>query len=561
MASKRYTTDDTPSLDHEEPQSTPQSIPKRPPRTKTFPKRFKEGIDKTIPGVTTTQPSSPSRTRDSTPQNPPNAETAPRRGKEKVYKSKRSKENVPAPGQASSQAHFTSHHQEQSVPRVSEETPALFEIYNHTSIPRGFSSEPVRLSGEDAIRYKENFEHKAFCPTVYINLAQLKEECNLDLTPWLKQFEPLISIRASYSSSLVKAFYHCLKSDNLLDNDRKLVEERITTTIRGKKITLTAAYLNSLLQIQNPPPVASLNYTDRQIFSLLKPDEPIPGALEILNFTPVSTPPKQRAAWYIYTRNLIQKGENFTHFAKKDFPIFASIIDQVPHNIGHWILREMARFRFSGRKSSQIPFASLISVIMFNGKIWYLPANKQPENPQKFGKHILNLMRINFDEGSDQSRAPPQSRPTRSRATQSRIESEVKQFKEDVNKGFDEMVDAQEDLTLEHEALKENVQGLSDQIGDQSVSISTLLVYMASLSDKMDKILQHQSMSASGLGASTYAGPSSTISPIISEPTSTSIAPEPSIPAATTSDPTIPPYSTPTDPPLFVDDKGGEELK
>ena len=65
-----------------------------------------------------------------------------------------------------------------------------------------------------------------------------------------------------------------------------------------------------------------------------------------LTFAPVEMPPSHKVLWYIYSRNMVQKGRNFTHFAKRDYLLLASIIAKVPYNIGKWVLNEMRRFQF-----------------------------------------------------------------------------------------------------------------------------------------------------------------------------------------------------------------------
>ena len=322
--------------------------------------------------------------------------------------------------------------------------------------------------------------------------------------------------------------------------------------------------MNSILQISRPPSPGDYTFDQPTTFELLRPNEPVPEGLEILNFTLASMPPRNRAIWYIYTRNLLQKGGNFTHFAKKDFPLFASILAKKPHNIGHWLFHEMSKFAFSSQQTSQIPFPSLVSVILFHEKIWYLPANEQPVKPQEFGRHILNLMGINPEGRSDQSRAPPRPRATRSKGTFSRaqeaqsapppqtsppadfdarikeivnqaiselidkIEAAVGQMVSEVTQGHNNLVDTQEGFRVEQEAMK-------TQLLDQSATMLALMVTVMTLGDKMDKMLHNQSMAAS-TSAPAFEPPIPVTQPSVIQPKPSSV-----------------------DPPLVADDKGGED--
>ena len=546
-------------------------------RVKTRSTRLCYGIDKTIPGVQgENADSQPFRSKGVTineertkkrhdPESIPQGRgkepqySVPHRPKQPFKRKKTTEHSVPAAGQTSS---HNPHTQGQSAPQVSQSIPAILDIYNHTRIPKGFSEEPCRMTSEEGEKFRAKFADRAFCPIVSVDLEKLKEDCNLDLSPWLKQFESLISIKAAYSPKLVKVFYFHMQSDNLVDEDGNLVEERITTKVRGQKITISPSYLNSILQIPHPPSPSDYRFDQPTTFALLRPNEPVPEGLEILNFTPASMPPRNRAIWYIYTRNLLQKGGNFTHFAKKDFPLFASILAKKPHNVGHWLFHEMSRFAFSSRQTSQIPFPSLVSVILFHEKIWYLPANEQPIKPQEFGRHIMNLMGLNPEEKSDQSRAPPRPRATRSRGTYSRaqeaqsapppqtslpadfdsrikdivnqaisdltdkIEAAVGQMVSEVTQGHNNLVDTQEGFRVEQEVMK-------TQLIDHSTTMSALMVTVMTLSAKMDQMLHNQTMAASTSGTPS-AHPIPVTQPSI-------VQPEPSH----------------DDPPLFADDKGG----
>ncbi|KAK4253566.1 hypothetical protein QN277_010222 [Acacia crassicarpa] len=207
-------------------------------------------------------------------------------------------------------------------------------------------------------------------------------------------------------------FYFNMNITNAFDDNGDLQEARMTTFVRGQKIVITAQYINTLLGIIDPPSVPVITYTDAQIFQILRPNTPI-GAL---NFPLVSMPPLHRVLWYIYTRNLVQKGNNFTHFARKDHALFASIIDKVPHNIGEWVYSEMHKFKSASKPSTPIPFPNLVSLILFEAGIWHLESNEAPVKPLMFGQSHLNHMGITFKEGTGQSKARSNSRVSYSQA-------------------------------------------------------------------------------------------------------------------------------------------------
>ena len=91
--------------------------------------------------------------------------------------------------------------------------------------------------------------------------------------------------------------------------------------VKGVKIILSASILNTILKIDNPPPVPTFSYSNQEIFETLRPNEPfLENQRHLLTFTLGSMSPKNRVLWYIYSRNFIQKGGNYTHFAQKDHP-------------------------------------------------------------------------------------------------------------------------------------------------------------------------------------------------------------------------------------------------
>ncbi|KAI9075740.1 hypothetical protein K1719_042226 [Acacia pycnantha] len=129
---------DSQSSDPQEPQTDHTKISQRPPVVKSFPKRFKHGIDKQIPGIPITQATPITTNQDEYLKESFNRRHTTSKGQRMIHKSRKT-----TTSQTSSQAQSSSHDQQHSVPQVFRENPALFEIYNHSSIPKGFSSEDV----------------------------------------------------------------------------------------------------------------------------------------------------------------------------------------------------------------------------------------------------------------------------------------------------------------------------------------------------------------------------------------------------------------------------------
>ena len=276
---------------------------------------------------------------------------------------------------------------------------AIIDIYHNNAPPGYFDISTSGLTPNHNAKFKESYSNRPCCAVVVVDLEQIFREFNLDLSPWLKHYENFISISAPYSANLVRLFYFNMQSDNLLNSDGDLVKERITTSVRGTKFTLSASILNSILKI-SPFPLSNFTYTNDEIWSILRPETPfLENQSQVLSFPPSSMSSRNRILWYIFSRNFIQKGGNFTHFALRDYPIFAAFVNKTPFDLGHHIFQEMLRFKFPTRKLSHMPFPSLISVIMFYFKIWYV--GQDPKYPPFFGKAQLNLMNITLEgEGS-----------------------------------------------------------------------------------------------------------------------------------------------------------------
>ncbi|KAK4284928.1 hypothetical protein QN277_001694 [Acacia crassicarpa] len=272
----------------------------------------------------------------------------------------------------------------------------------------GIITAPIHISDQKS--FKLYYGERKFCPTVYVDLGKLKSECNIDLSPWLKQYEPLLSIRTVYCPTVVKLFYFNMIAANETDAEGNIIEEVLETQVRGKKIKITAESINNILGITDVPTTSVKPLSDDAIFSILKPGEPIGK----LNFKPASMCNTFRVIWFIYSRNMVQKGNNFTHFTSRDYNLFASIISQEPQNVGKWVLDEMNNFRFNSKMTSTIPFPNLVSFILFAHKVWYLIDEEKPMKPLMFGKDHVHRMQISFTESSGQSKTKAAKKKTSS---------------------------------------------------------------------------------------------------------------------------------------------------
>ena len=242
---------------------------------------------------------------------------------------------------------------------------AIVNIYRYNAPSGDFDITTTGLRADFNAKFKESFAKRPCCAVVAVDLEQFYKEFNLDLSPWLKIYENFLSISVPYSANLVRLFYFNMQTDNLLNSEGALIEERFTTHVRGTKFTISPSVLNSILNM-NPFPVANFTYTNDEIWSILRPETPFPeDQSQLLSFTPTSMSTRNRILWYIFSRNFIQKGGNFTHFARRDYPIFAGLVNQVPFDLGHHIFHEMLRFKFPTRRLSHMPFPSFISIILF----------------------------------------------------------------------------------------------------------------------------------------------------------------------------------------------------
>ena len=272
---------------------------------------------------------------------------------------------------------------------------AISDIYRNVSPPNGFVTTTAALPREENEKFRKGYLHRLFCPMVAIDLKEFKKECYFDLSPWLKPYESFISISTPYTPNIVRLFYYMMEYDNELGDYGEVIEERVTTVVRNVKFTLFAAILNKILRIDNPLPIPEFSYNNQEVFETLRPGEPFPPDQQLrLTFRPSSMPPENRVLWYVYSRNFIPKGGNYTHFTQHDYRPFTAFVQKKPFNLGLWLLKGMTEFKFAKRQLSHIPYPSLISVILFYNKIWYVGTFDTLEYPPFFGKTQMNLMKI-----------------------------------------------------------------------------------------------------------------------------------------------------------------------
>ena len=334
--------------------------------------------------------------------------------------------------------------------------------------------------------------------------------------------------------------------------------------------TISAALLNKILKVTNPPEASTPRYSREDIYTTLIPGKEIPDDQRAhLSFKPADMPPLHRVIWHIYSRNFLQKGGSYTHFTQKDYRFFTAFIKKHPLNIGQWLFKELHAFKFVSRRISYMPFASLISLIMFYHKIWYVGPPVEMKEIPPFGATQLRQMKIKFPaEGSGQSQAPQRSQPQVSQPVTheaqsappplpadfdqriraivdaamtsflNRVQSDVGQLGMDVKSRLDDVIANQEDLQAQLIQMKdesEKIQGeISDQLIDLDARLSIQMTTTFEARDKINQLIRHFD-----LGGSSSAGPSSS-----------SPAPEvhPSIPV---SQPSPEPHLSPPSSPHF----------
>ena len=161
--------------------------------------------------------------------------------------------------------------QEEEVPSVEEN--AVTEIYRNTSPLEGFVTTTAGLTREENEKFREAYLHRDFYPVVAVDFPEFLKENNFDLSPWLRQYESFVSNSAPYTPNLVRLFYYNMEYDKELGPDGEVLEERVTSIVKGVKFTLSASILNKILKIDNPSSIPEFTYSNREGFETLRPGD------------------------------------------------------------------------------------------------------------------------------------------------------------------------------------------------------------------------------------------------------------------------------------------------
>lgn len=102
--------------------------------------------------------------------------------------------------------------------------------------------------------------------------------------------------------------------------------------------------------------------------------------------------------WYLYNRNLVNKGQSFTHFVLQDYQLLASIIAKEQMNLGKLVISKMSTFLSTSdvSKKNTMPYPNMVSQILGFNNIWYLLDYDKVVFPKKFGKSHLLYMKVSF---------------------------------------------------------------------------------------------------------------------------------------------------------------------
>ena len=89
-------------------------------------------------------------------------------------------------------------------------------------------------------------------------------------------------------------------------------------------------------------------------------------------------PDRLRVLWYLYTRNFVEKGGNYSSFSSKDKINFMRLVKGHLIHVGSLILENMLRTAKAQNKATALPFPSLMSHILDIHQVWYLEPNEAP---------------------------------------------------------------------------------------------------------------------------------------------------------------------------------------
>lgn len=252
--------------------------------------------------------------------------------------------------------------------------------------PKGYVD--AALQPNEQARYDEFFAKRKLSPSIYVDLQHVKSELKLDLDVFLKQYEPLIGNHLRYSPIVVRNFYCNLERVDVRHKDGERREILLQTTVRGKRFQLSAKEINEWLGIREPPADGFVDRSDDEVLAVLKPS----GNPKGLHFKPSSMSEEKRVLWYIYTRCIVSKGNNFTCFYRRDFTLFASLVAKDTRNLGVMIMTELDTWMDNASGTGCLPFPHLVSLFLDCNKIWYLDRADGIFSVPEFGRTQLSKM-------------------------------------------------------------------------------------------------------------------------------------------------------------------------
>lgn len=285
--------------------------------------------------------------------------------------------------------------------------------------PPGFCQNPLVIPSDPS--FAVNYDGRPFCPVIYLDLESFQKKCNLDLSPWVLPYMPLLSITTPYSPSIVKVFYHNMVKKEV--NDEIILQ----SSVRGTTIRITARILNSYFGISDSLE-DPLKLTIPECFKILFPDKVFDG--KPLKFKPSQMSQTYRILWYLYSRNIVNKGRCFTHFVLRDYQFLASIISKEPRNLGKLVISEMSAFISSSKAGNQntIPYPTLVSQILGYHDVWYLLEKEKKVFPKEFTSSTISFMKMTPSEATSKlkEKLPPDSKPSSSHQPEEGQSSQAK---------------------------------------------------------------------------------------------------------------------------------------
>ena len=198
----------------------------------------------------------------------------------------------------------------------------------------------------------------------------------------LRPFRGLLELSLPYSESVVKVFY---------SNLRLARSGVVSTCVRGQTIELNAKQLLNWLGIKVPQSTDTTSSVEEMDKVLLEggTTEDDEGLLR-----PKQLPYKYRILHYLYSKNFVNKGKHYTTMSTEDKQILCCLIKKKPFHMGKRIIDTMLKAAFPRKKNSELPYPSLVSLILQKHKIWYLQDGEAPIWSLEFADGALHRMQI-----------------------------------------------------------------------------------------------------------------------------------------------------------------------